>query len=91
MNKYLSLFSLVILSSCQDGTVAEEAVLIGTETNAAETLEQNPNIKAKNIILFIGDGMGPNQVALARFAVGGAIIDSRLKISCHRHCFKSLG
>ena len=72
MKKYLLLFSVVILSSCQDGNVVEEAVLIGTETNAAETLEQNPNIKAKNIILFIGDGMGPNQVALARFAVGGA-------------------
>jgi alkaline phosphatase len=52
--------------------VVEESVLIGAETNAAETLEQNPNIKAKNIILFIGDGMGPNQVALARFSVGGA-------------------
>ena len=72
MKKYLLLFSVVILASCQDGNVVEEAVLIGTETNAAETLERNPNIKAKNIILFIGDGMGPNQVALARFAVGGA-------------------
>lgn len=72
MKKYLLLFSVVILASCQDGNVVEEAVLIGTETNAAETLERNLNIKAKNIILFIGDGMGPNQVALARFAVGGA-------------------
>ena len=72
MKKYLLLFSVAILSSCQDGTVVEESVLIGAETNAAETLEQNPNIKAKNIILFIGDGMGPNQVALARFSVGGA-------------------
>ena len=72
MKKYLLLLSVAILSSCQDGTVVEESVLIGAETNAAETLEQNPNIKAKNIILFIGDGMGPNQVALARFYVGGA-------------------
>ena len=72
MKKYLLLLSVAILSSCQDGTVVEESVLIGAETNAAETLEQNPNIKAKNIILFIGDGMGPNQVALARFSVGGA-------------------
>ena len=72
MKKYLLLFSVAILSSCQDGTVVEESVLIGAETNAAETLEQNLNIKAKNIILFIGDGMGPNQVALARFSVGGA-------------------
>ncbi|MDB9995651.1 alkaline phosphatase [Gammaproteobacteria bacterium] len=72
MKKYLLLFSVAILSSCQDGTVVEESVLIGAETNVAETLEQNPNFKAKNIILFIGDGMGPNQVALARFSVGGA-------------------
>ena len=40
MKKYLLLFRCVILASCQDGTVVEEAVLIGTETNAAETLEQ---------------------------------------------------
>ena len=72
MKKYLLLFSVAILSSCQDGTVVEESVLIGAETNVAETLEQNPNLIAKNIILFIGDGMGPNQVALARFSVGGA-------------------
>ena len=72
MKKYLLLVGVFILTSCQDGAVVEEAVLIGTKTNAAQTLEQNFNNKAKNIILFIGDGMGPNQVALARLAVGGA-------------------
>ena len=66
MKKYLLLFRLLILSSCQDGTVVEEAVLIGTETNAAATLEQNPNIKAKNIILFIGDGMGPKSSCFSK-------------------------
>ena len=71
MKKYLLLFGIITLTSCQDGSVIEEAVLIGTETNAAETLEQNLNNKAKNIILFIGDGMGPNQVALARLSKGG--------------------
>ena len=71
MKKYLLLFGIITLTSCQDGSVVEEAVLIGTETNAAETLEQNLNNKAKNIILFIGDGMGPNQVALARLSKGG--------------------
>ena len=60
--------------------MVEEAVLIGTETNAAETLEQKSKHKAKNIILFIGDGMGPNQVALARFLLAEQTIDSRLKI-----------
>ena len=72
MKKYLLLFVVVILTSCQDGAVIEEAVLIGTKTNTAQTLEQNFNNKAKNIILFIGDGMGPNQVELARLSVGGA-------------------
>ena len=71
MKKYLLLFGIITLTSCQDGSVVEEVVLIGTETNAAETLEQNLNNKAKNIILFIGDGMGPNQVALARLSKGG--------------------
>jgi alkaline phosphatase len=71
MKKYLLLFGIITLTSCQDGSVVEEAVLIGTETNAAETLEQNLNNKPKNIILFIGDGMGPNQVALARLSKGG--------------------
>ena len=72
MKKYLLLVGVFILTSCQDGAVVEEAVLIGTKTNAAQTLEQNFNNQAKNIILFIGDGMGPNQVALARLSVGGA-------------------
>ena len=71
MKKYLLLFGIITLTSCQDGSVVEEVVLIGTETNADETLEQNLNNKAKNIILFIGDGMGPNQVALARLSKGG--------------------
>tara|TARA_B110000014_G_scaffold260031_1_gene249002 strand:+ start:563 stop:1705 length:1143 start_codon:yes stop_codon:yes gene_type:complete len=71
MKKYLLLFGIITLTCCQDGSVVEEVVLIGTETNAAETLEQNLNNKAKNIILFIGDGMGPNQVALARLSKGG--------------------
>jgi alkaline phosphatase len=72
MKKYLLLFGIVTLTSCQDGALVEEAVLIGTETKAAATLEQNFNNKAKNVILFIGDGMGPSQVSLARLSIGGA-------------------
>ena len=72
MKKYLLLLGIFSLTSCQQMTLIEEPVLIGIETNVVATLEQNLNNKAKNIILFIGDGMGPNQVALARFAVGGA-------------------
>ena len=71
MNKYLLLFGIVTLTSCQDGALVEEAVLIGTETKVAATLEQNFNNKAKNVILFIGDGMGPSQVSLARLSIGG--------------------
>ena len=48
-----------------------ELVAIGSDTKPSITLESSPAIKAKNIILLIGDGMGPNQVALARFATGG--------------------
>ena len=72
MKKYLLLFGIVTLTSCQDGALVEEAVLIGTETKAAATLEQNFNNKVKNVILFIGDGMGPSQVSLARLSIGGA-------------------
>ena len=71
MNKYLLLFGIVTLTSCQDGALVEEAVLIGTETKVAATLEQNFNNKAKNVILFIGDGMGPSQVSLTRLSIGG--------------------
>ena len=59
MKKYLLLFSVVILSSCQDGTVVEEAVLIGTETNAAETLEQNPNIKLRTSFYLLAMAWDP--------------------------------
>ena len=72
MKKYLLLLGVLSLSSCQDGTLVEEAVLIGTDTNEAATLDSSINKKAKNIILFIGDGMGPSQVELARLSVGGA-------------------
>ena len=71
MKKYLLLLGVLSLSSCQDGTLIEEAVLIGTDTNEAATLDSSINKKAKNIILFIGDGMGPSQVELARLSVGG--------------------
>ena len=71
MKKYLLLLGVLSLSSCQDGTLVEEAVLIGTDTNEAATLDKSINKKAKNIILFIGDGMGPSQVELARLSVGG--------------------
>ena len=48
-----------------------ELVAIGSDTKPSITLKSSPASKTKNIILLIGDGMGPNQVALARFATGG--------------------
>jgi len=59
MKKYLLLFSVVILSSCQDGNVVEEAVLIGTETNAAETLEQIQTSKLRTSFYFLAMAWDP--------------------------------
>ena len=70
MKKYLLLLGVLSLSSCQDGTLVEEAVLIGTDTNEAATLDSNINNKAKNIILFIGDGMGPKSSRVSKTFCG---------------------
>ena len=59
-----------MLFACGSGDDIE-LVAIGSDTKPSKHLQKFPSIKAKNIILLIGDGMGPNQVALARFATGG--------------------
>ena len=59
-----------MLFACGSGDDIE-LVSIGSDIKLPETLESSSASKAKNIILLIGDGMGPNQVALARFATGG--------------------
>jgi len=59
-----------MLFACGSGDDIE-LVAIGSDTKLPVTLESSSASKAKNIILLIGDGMGPNQVALARFATGG--------------------
>ena len=46
MKKYLLLLGVLSLSSCQDGTLVEEAVLIGTDTNEAATLDSSINNKS---------------------------------------------
>ncbi len=52
MKKYLLLLGVLSLSSCQDGTLVEEAVLIGTDTNEAATLDNSIN---KNCLVSTSD------------------------------------
>ena len=75
MKKSLLILSTFVLYACGSGDNIE-LVAIGSDTKQPLTLERSTVPKAKNIILLIGDGMGPNQVALAKFATGGA--DHRL-------------
>ena len=70
MKKPLLIFSACMLFACGSGDNIE-LVAIGSDTKPSMTLEKVSKSKAKNVILFIGDGMGPNQVALAKFATGG--------------------
>ena len=53
-----------MLFACGSGDDIE-LVSIGSDIKLPETLESSSASKAKNIILLIGDGLGPNQVALA--------------------------
>ena len=75
MKKSLLIFGTLMIFSCGSG-IDVELVAIGSDTKLSAPLESTSQLKAKNIILLIGDGMGPNQVALAKFATGGS--DHRL-------------
>ena len=70
MKESLLILSTFMLFACGSGADIE-LVAIGSDTRSPVTLESSTAPKAKNIILLIGDGMGPNQVALAKFATGG--------------------
>ena len=70
MKKSLLILSTFVLFACGSGNDIE-LVAIGSDTKKPVALERATKQKAKNVILFIGDGMGPNQVALAKFATGG--------------------
>ena len=59
-----------MLFSCGSGNDVE-LVAIGSDPKLSAPLKSTSELKAKNIILLIGDGMGPNHVALAKFATGG--------------------
>ena len=70
MKKTLLIFGTLMLFSCGSGDDIE-LVAIGSDTKISTPLKSTSELKAKNIILLIGDGMGPNHVALAKFATGG--------------------
>ena len=74
MKSFLVLSAFVLFACGSGGNI--ELVPIGADTKPLVTLEGSTAPTAKNIILLIGDGMGPNQVALAKFATGG--VDHRL-------------
>jgi len=71
MKKSLIALGILFLSSCDNQSSLEQLVPIGSQTQIAAPLERNLSPTAKNIILFIGDGMGPNHVSLARLSIGG--------------------
>jgi len=76
--KYIFLIVILVISSC-DTSEKTESISIGTkETEVIEIKNFSDNLKAKNIILAIGDGVGPNQITLSRIAIGG--LDHRLFI-----------
>ena len=76
--KYIFLIVILVISSCNTSEKTE-SILIGTkETEVIEIKNFSDNLKAKNIILAIGDGVGPNQITLSRIAIGG--LDHRLFI-----------
>ena len=76
--KYIFLIVILVISSC-DTSKKTESISIGKkETEAIEIKNFSDNLKAKNIILAIGDGVGPNQITLSRIAIGG--LDHRLFI-----------
>tara|TARA_B100000579_G_C22726030_1_gene801774 strand:+ start:27 stop:1154 length:1128 start_codon:yes stop_codon:yes gene_type:complete len=76
--KYIFLIIILVISSC-DTSKKTESISIGTkETEFIEIKDFPDNLKAKNIILAIGDGVGPNHITLSRIAIGG--LDYRLFI-----------
>ena len=76
--KYIFLLIVLVISSC-DTSKKTESISIGTKKTEFIEIKDFPNnLKAKNIILAIGDGVGPNQITLSRIAIGG--FDHRLFI-----------
>lgn len=75
--KKISLLLLLIITACDSSDT--ESIEIGSKETEYLNIENFPHgLKAKNIILAVGDGNGFNQTMLSRIAIGG--LDYRLAI-----------
>jgi alkaline phosphatase len=75
--KYILTIAILIISACDSSNT--EVIKIGSEKTEYLNIEEFPHgLKAKNIILAVGDGTGLNQVMLSRLAIGG--MDHKLSI-----------
>jgi len=75
--KYIFTLAVLIISACDSSNI--ETIKIGSkETEYLYIKDFSNNLKAKNIILVIGDGTGLNQITLSRLSIGGP--DHRLFI-----------
>ena len=76
--KHLFVLIVLIVSSC-DSYDNSEKIKIGSEKTEFLEIKNFPNnLKAKNIILLVGDGLALNHITLSRIAAGG--LDHRLYI-----------
>tara|TARA_B100000886_G_scaffold180908_1_gene124074 strand:+ start:1411 stop:2547 length:1137 start_codon:yes stop_codon:yes gene_type:complete len=76
--KYIFILVILSVTSCNFSEQTESVKIGSKETEFIEIKDFPDNLKAKNIILAIGDGVGPNQITLSRIAIGG--LDYRLFI-----------
>ena len=76
--KYIFVLLILSVTSCNFSENTESVKIGSKETEFIEIKDFPDNLKAKNIILAIGDGVGPNQITLSRIAIGG--LDFRLFI-----------
>ena len=75
--KYILTIAILLISACDSSNT--EVIKIGSEKTEYLSIEEFPQgLKAKNIILAVGDGGGLNQVMLSRLAIGG--MDHKLSI-----------
>ena len=76
--KYIFVLLILSVTSCNFSEKTESVKIGSKETEFIEIKDFPDDLKAKNIILVIGDGVGPNQITLSRIAIGG--LDFRLFI-----------
>ena len=87
MKLFLPIIVLFFISGCD--SVKTEIVKIGSmETQYLEIKDFPNSLKAKNVILAIGDGAGINQITVSRLAIGGP--DHKLSIDQLPHQGMSL-